>query len=143
MAKLSYQIVRPDRLMHEGEASSVVLISRSGEVGVLPGHAKEICALGDGIVRIVHEPDEAGSTTSRIVVSGGYAEITGDTVIVLANHARDVDDIDPEQVERTRSEAEAELVKIPKGDSRRAYFDSKIVWCDLLLAEHGRWGGTK
>ena len=141
MAKIDYQIVRPDKLMHEGEATSVVLITKSGELGVLPGHAREICALGDGIVRIMHEPDDTGATQSRVVVSGGYAEITGDMVIVLANHARDVDDIDSKVVTATRAEAEGELAKLPAGDSRRAYFDSKIVWCDLLRAEEERWGG--
>lgn len=141
MAKISYQIVRPDKLMHEGEATSIVLVTKSGELGVLPGHAREICALGDGIVRIMHEPDDTGATQSRVVVSGGYAEITGDMVIVLADHARDVDDIDPKVVSDTRAQAEEELSKLPAGDSRRAYFDSKIVWCDLLLAEEQKWGG--
>ncbi|MDJ1122616.1 ATP synthase F1 subunit epsilon [Olsenella sp. YH-ols2217] len=138
--KISYQIVRPDRLMHEGEANSLVLIAHSGELGVLPGHAREVCALGDGVVRINHDPDEEGATQQRIVVSGGYAEITGDNVIVLADHARDINDIYPDDVERTKAEAQVELDKLPKGDSRRAYFDSKIAWCDLLLAENDKWG---
>jgi hypothetical protein len=38
MAKrtLKYQIVRPDKLLHEGEATYVNLITRSGELGVYP-----------------------------------------------------------------------------------------------------------
>lgn len=143
MAHLTYQIVRPDKLMKEGEANSIVLITRSGELGVLPGHAQEICALGAGVVRIEHDMDEKGETRNYIVISGGYAEITGSEVILLADHARDIDDIEPKVVEQTRQEASQELSRIPEGDSRRAYFDSKIAWCDLLLAENSRWSGSR
>lgn len=143
MAHLTYQIVRPDKLMKEGEANAVILVTRSGELGVLPGHAQEICALGDGVVRIEHEPDEKGETVNYIVISGGYAEITGTEVILLADHARNIDDIEPSVVEKTRQEAQEELSRISEGDSRRAYFDSKIAWCDLLLAENDRWSGQK
>lgn len=141
MATIRYQIVRPDKLLHEGDATQVVLVTRSGELGVLPRHAREIVALGDGVMRIEHAPDEDGLTTSRIIISGGYAEITGDLVIVLADHARDVNDIEPDVVEATRREAEEQRDLLPKGDSRRAYFDSKIRWCDLLDQEYRRWSG--
>jgi F-type H+-transporting ATPase subunit epsilon len=137
MAKrtLKYQIVRPDKLLHEGEATYVNLITRSGELGVYPRHACEICALGDGVMRIEHELDEEGFTQHRIVISGGYAEITGDMVIVLAAHARDVNDIYPDVVEATKQDALEQRDALPQGDSRRDYFDNKIAWCDLLLKE--------
>jgi F-type H+-transporting ATPase subunit epsilon len=137
MAKrsLSYQIVRPDKLLHEGEATYVNLVTRSGELGVYPRHAPEICALGDGVMRIEHEPDENGYIEHRIVISGGYAEITGTQVIVLAQHARDVNDIDEAVVEATRAEAVANRDALPVSDSRRGYFEDKIAWCDLLLKE--------
>lgn len=46
-----------------------------------------------------------GGGEEDVVVSGGYAEIQDDEVIVLADHARRTDDIDPDIVRRTRDEA--------------------------------------
>ena len=132
MATLTCQIVRPDRLLYEGEATSVVLASLSGELGVYPGHAAEVCALGDGVTRINLPVGEGGSRQLRIVTMGGYAEVANDTVIVLAAHARDIDDVDLETVRRTREKARAKRDALPEGDHGRAYYEEKMAWCDLL-----------
>ena len=66
-------------------------------------------------------------------MSGGYAEINGDSVIVLATHARKADDIEPDVVRQTRQKAMDTRDQYDEGDSRRAYYDNKINWCNLLL----------
>ena len=55
MAELTCQFVRPDKLLYEGTVESLILASADGEYGVWPGHAPEIIALGDGVVRL-HMP---------------------------------------------------------------------------------------
>ena len=133
MDTFKYQIVRPDKLLSEGDALSVTVITRTGELGILPHHAPEICALGEGVMRINHVPDEAGETTTHIAISGGYAGISDEMVIVLADHARNVNDIDPDVVEDTKDDAEDALEELAADDPGRSYFESKIKWCDLLL----------
>lgn len=118
--------------MYEGDVTSVVLISRTGEIGVMPRHASEICALGQGVMRM-KLPEEDGGGEKRIIISGGYAEIASDTVVVLADHARASDDIQPDIVRRVRENAENQLAVLPKDDHRRAYYTGKVEWCDLLL----------
>ena len=134
MAELTCQFVRPDRLLYEGPVSSLILVSHSGELGVWPGHAAEICSLGDGIVRL-HQTPEDGGGEKRVIISGGYAEINPEGVIILADHARDVDDIDPDTVRRTRQKAFDLRDQLEEGDHRRAYYDNKIKWCNLLLKQ--------
>ena len=132
MAQILCQFVRPDRLLFEGPVASLVLATYTGELGVWPGHAAEICALGDGVVRLHRLPEDGGDTV-RVIISGGYAEIANDTVIILADHARRADDIDPDVVKRTREKAVADMQAIPEDDHRRAYYENKVAWCDLLL----------
>ena len=129
---ITCQFVRPDRLLFQGEVKSLILVAESGELGIWPGHAPTIVALGDGVVRL-HLPDADGGGTVQIIVSGGYAEVSNDTVTVLANHARRSDDIEPEVVERTRQQAIGNRDELPEDDHRRAYYEEKIAWCDLLL----------
>jgi len=132
MGKITCQFVRPDRLLYEGDVASMVLVTPTGELGVWPGHSPLICALGDGMVRL-HRLPEAGGETVSVIVSGGYAEITPDHVIILADHARRADDIESDVVNATRDKAVASRDALPEGDGRRAYYENKIAWCDLLL----------
>ena len=124
--------MRPDRLLFDGPVANLVLVTYAGELGVWPGHAPEIVALGDGVVRMRARQEDGGHEYD-VVVSGGYAEIDNDGVIILADHARRTDDIDPEVVRRTRDEAIEALDEIGEGDHRAAYYERKIRWCNLLL----------
>lgn len=131
MDTLTCQIVRPDKLLYEGAATSVILAARAGELGIYPKHGAEISALGDGVMRI-NLPD---GSQRRVVIMGGYAEVANDLLIVLATHARNIDDIDVETALKTRGKAEALRDSLDADDHRRAYYDEKIRWCDLLVAE--------
>ncbi len=134
MAELNCRFVRPDQLLYEGPVANLILVTYAGELGVWPGHAPEIVALGDGVVRMRRRPEDGGGEYS-IIVSGGYAEISGDEVIILADHARRSDDIDPDVVRRTRDEAIEMLDGVSEGDHRSAYYERKIRWCNLLLKQ--------
>ena len=140
MAELNCQFVRPDRLLFDGPVANLVLVTYAGELGVWPGHAPEIVALGDGVVRMRRLPADGGGEYD-VVVSGGYAEIDHDGVIILADHARRTDDIEPDVVRRTRDEAIEALDEIGEGDHRAAYYEKKIRWCNLLL-KHATGGAA-
>ena len=109
MAELNVQFVRPDRALFQGPVASLVLVTYAGELGVYPGHAAEIVALGNGVVRMKKLPQDGGGEED-VVVSGGYAEIQDDEAI----EAREACD---------------------EGDHRRAYYDNKVNWCNLLLKQ--------
>lgn len=134
MAELNCQIVRPDRSLYEGAVANLVLVTYAGELGVWPGHAPEVVALGDGVVRIRRTPEDGGGEFD-VVVSGGYAEIDREGVIILADHARRTDDIDVETVRRTRDKALDALDEMEEGDYRAAYYEKKVRWCNLLLKQ--------
>ena len=115
MAELNCQFVRPDGLMFDGPVDHLILVTYAGELGVWPGHAAEIVALGDGVVRITALQSDGGHEYD-VVVSGGYAEIDDDGVIILADHARRVDDIDADKVRETR-ELALEHLEVTKGSA--------------------------
>lgn len=136
MASLTCQLVRPDRLIFEGHVKDLTLLTPTGELGIWPGHASEIVVLGDGVVR-AHPVDEEGGGERHVIVSGGYAEINNNLVIVLADHARESNDIEPDVVRATREKAIDARDALAEDDSRRAYYDNKIKWCNLLLKYAG------
>jgi len=75
-------LIAPDRSLFDGEATSVVAAAFDGQVGILPGHAPFLTLLGTGSLTIA----QAGSS-SRFTVDGGFLQVVGDTVRVVAEHA--------------------------------------------------------
>ena len=130
MDTIKLRIVRPDRLVWMGEVHHLILTTKTGELGVWPMHAPEICALGDGLMRVYD--GERGDQEQRIIISGGYAEIGMHEVIILANHARISYDVKRDSVDRTVARANRMLEALGPNDHNRAYWQEKIAWCNLL-----------
>ncbi len=75
-------LIAPDRSLFDGEATSVVAPAFDGQVGILPGHAPFLTLLGTGPLTIAQ-----GGSSSRFTVDGGFLQVVGDTVRVVAEHA--------------------------------------------------------
>lgn len=75
-------VIAPDRSLFDGDATSVVAPAYDGLVGILPGHAAFLTVLGTGALTIAQ-----GSASSRFTVQGGFLQVVGDTVRVVAEHA--------------------------------------------------------
>ena len=85
MAVLTVRVVAPDRVVYEGESSSVVAPAWDGMIGVLPGHAPMITLLGVGELDI----DIPGDGSHRFHVAGGVFKVSGDQVTILTEYAGD------------------------------------------------------
>ena len=87
-----------------------------GDFGILPGHAALLAAL-----RVGHVFYKVGDDTRYVFVSGGFAEVSDNKVIILAETATRAEDIDKERAERARVRAEERLKsKNPDIDHIRA-----------------------
>ena len=127
------RIVCPEHCAYEGEAAFAVVPSTDGECGILPKHANEICTITDGYVRVCDK--EMGTVDHTFAVGGGYAQIADDTVIVLAERACDLADVDAEKVKVELQGFEDNLRNLSEDDARRAYLYNEIASCKLLLAK--------
>ena len=76
-----------------------------------PGHAPFLTTLGSGEVCY-----RTGRDEKCLAVSGGFAEVTGERVIILAESAELPEEIDRARAERAKQRAEARLSgKSPHG----------------------------
>ena len=103
---MQFDLVSPERSLASFEASSVQVPGAQGDMTVMPGHAPVITTLRPGILMV-----EAAGQTHAYVVSGGFAEVTGSGLSVLAEKA------------------------IPKGDVRQDDFDGLF---DAAQASYAR-----
>jgi F-type H+-transporting ATPase subunit epsilon len=80
-------IISPEKSIFDGDATAVVAPAYDGEVGILPRHAPFMTLLGEGRLTV---REEAGDQVFD--VRGGYLQVTGNTVSVVAEYAQEVDD---------------------------------------------------
>ena len=101
MANLQLDIVTAERPMYSDEVQSVVAPGSAGELGILPSHAPLLTSLAPGELRVTKDGEQ-----TAIVVSGGFLEVIGNHVTVLADTAEQADDIDVERAEAALKRAE-------------------------------------
>ena len=104
MASQTFELVTPERLEKSVDAELVAVPGAEGDFGVLPGHAPTITALRPGVVSVFAT---MGSASDDIFVSGGFAEITDERVVVLADSAKPVAEISQEDAQLALTEAQA------------------------------------
>ena len=109
---LDLEIVSPERLLLSRPVDMVVIPAEEGDLGAMPDHAPMIVLLRGGLVRLF----EGGQVIDRLFVSGGFAEITGTRVTVLADEAMAPAAISREEGERRLKAAQADYDQADKSD---------------------------
>jgi len=102
--QLLLEVVTPDRLVLSTEAEVVVCPGVEGQFGVLPGHIPFLSALDIGEMYYKN----AGKT-EYLAVSGGFAEVTGEKVTIVAESAEKGREIDVDRAKRAQDRAEKRL----------------------------------
>ncbi|WP_099222584.1 F0F1 ATP synthase subunit epsilon [Listeria costaricensis] len=104
MSELNVSIVTPDGPVFEGTATMVIARTKAGELGILPNHVPLVAPLKIDIVRIKQESGE-----EWVAVNGGFMEVNGEEVNILADTAEREQDIDLDRAERAKARAEENL----------------------------------
>lgn len=81
MADLHFELVSPERLVRSGPVHMVVVPGTEGDFGVLAGHAPMMSTIRPGEIAIYAS---AGATPERIRIEGGFAEVSGKGLTILA-----------------------------------------------------------
>ena len=105
-------IVSQDRQVYSGLADVVVLPGAAGQMGILPHHAPLLSSLGPGLVTVRYQGQEQVFT-----VTGGIVEVQPDQIIILADAAENVMEIDIARAEQARRRAEELLKQGPPPDT--------------------------
>lgn len=125
------EIITPDRIFYNGEASMIEFNTAAGELGVYKKHIPLTTVLAPGIVTI-HKDGEEDIVAA---VHSGFAEILPDKVTLLAEIAEWPDEIDRDRAEAAKARAEERLAnKTEAIDVKRAEFALRkaLVRIDII-----------
>jgi F-type H+-transporting ATPase subunit epsilon len=94
MATMSLEIITAERQVYQDEVEMVVAPGMDGQLGILPHHAPLMTILQPGEILVRKE-----GTDSYLAVSGGYMEVIGNKVTILADACEHSDEIDEERAQ--------------------------------------------
>ncbi len=118
---LQLTIVTPEKMVVTEEVDQVNVPGVKGDMGILYDHAPILTTLRPG--KVSYQQD---TETIFLVVSGGYLEVTDNRVIVLAETAEFLDEIDRTRAEAARGKAEEMLANANLTDEEFAKAQKKL-----------------
>lgn len=74
------------RKVLEGECSSVVLPTSTGQIEILPGHTALLTEIGQGIMRVTL----TGQAPQALKIVGGFAHIANQQLAIITESAEPV-----------------------------------------------------
>jgi F-type H+-transporting ATPase subunit epsilon len=117
MAAFTLHIVTPESTIFSGSVKSLQAPGTQGSFGVLARHAPMIAAMKIGMLGFV---EEGASHSRTLACSGGFVEVQGDSVTVLAEAAEFGEAIDRGRAEAASQRARERLSQGQGVDSARA-----------------------
>ena len=113
---IELQVVTPERHVLSEDIDSVEMPGKDGYLGILPRHAPLLTEMGIGILTY-----RKGSESRSLTIMGGYAEVLSNRVIVLAEAAERVEEID---VTRAQAALDRAKTNVPGANATEADWDA-------------------
>ena len=104
MSTFNLQVVALDRVFYDGPGDTWTIPAVDGEKGVRASHEPMVMAITAGEMRF-----SANGQQQVAAVGCGFAEITGDKVVVITDFAQKPEEIDIEHAERAKVRAEERM----------------------------------
>ena len=101
---MQLEIITAERRVYSDEVEAVVAPGFSGQLGILPHHAPLMTALQPGELMIRKNGEE-----TYLAVTGGFLEVMGNKVTILADAAEHSDEIDEARAQAAMQRASEQL----------------------------------
>lgn len=106
-------LVTPERQLLDEQVTYASIPAVDGQIGVMPGRAPLLVKLGDGPLRL-EVSKEGGSSNDRaqqFFVGGGFAQMKGNVLSLVASEAMPVVDMDPKAAETALKQAQSQVTR--------------------------------
>ena len=112
--KLNCTVITPEKTFYEGEIDISVIHTHDGERAFLHNHTSFVAKLGTGEIRL-----KGSGSTDFLFVEGGVAEVKDNKVVILAERAFAIHDLDKAQIENRLKELESKKAGLAKFSPER------------------------
>ncbi len=105
MPAFPFELVSPEKVVFSGEVEAVVVPGVEGEFTVLKDHAPTLALLKPGII----EYDQSATQKTRLFVRGGFAQVAPEGLVILAEQAITLEQLDGAKIDADLKDAEEEI----------------------------------
>ena len=124
---IRFDLVSPERRVASMDASLVAIPGAAGDLAVGPGHEATITTLRPGVLRV----DGEGGT-QEFAVTGGFAEISAESVTVLAERSMAASDLTQETFDAYLEEAETNARTARESEEHGVADDAAKIVSDMV-----------
>jgi F-type H+-transporting ATPase subunit epsilon len=133
------EIVTPEAILYANEVQMVVATTSDGEIGILPLHAPVVATLAPGEVRLRF--GDNATDWEYFSIAGGYLQVHEDKVIILADHAVSVSQIDAARAKESVALITERIAKLPPdAEDDRAEMIRDLEWTEAQIRVAERRG---
>ena len=125
------EIVTPESILYTNEVQMVVATTPEGEIGILPLHAPIVTTLAPGEVRLRF--GDSSADWEFFSIAGGYLQVHEDKVIVLADAAVPLSQIDAVRARESADLIKARLGELPAECEERDNLLRDLNWAEVQL----------
>lgn len=123
---MNLQIITPEKVIYDGEIEELIVPTVNGEIAILPHHINLLTQVVPGEMTMKQNGKE-----QHVAVTGGFLQITDDTISLLADYAVRSEEIDAKKALEAQERAEKKLKEAGENLSER---DFAIIQSDLRRA---------
>lgn len=109
-----FELVSPERLLLSADIEQALVPGSEGDFTMLPKHAPLLTTLRPGLLEIV----ASGTERRRYFVRGGFAEVSPSGLIVLAETAIDLVELDKSMLDQAIKDAEEDVADASEDGAR-------------------------
>ena len=127
---IHFELVSPEQKLVSESVYMAVMPGDEGDFGVLKGHSALVSSLRNGVVKLYKEQDD--KAPRKIFIAGGFADVTAENCIVLAEEAIPVKDLNAENLGKELADLNHDLDLVAeKADKERVKTKISLVKAKL------------
>ncbi len=132
--QINFELVTPERMVLSEMVDMVVVPGTEGNFGVLPGHSLLISTIRPATLDIYR----GQAVARRILIVGGFAEVTPERCTVLAHEAIAAEQLDRAAIETELQEIEGNLPSLREQVARASGTERERLLIELSGLERGQ-----
>ena len=117
----SVEIISPDNLIIESEATEVTIPSYEGQMGILKDHIPLITFLRPGLITIKKNSEE-----KTFFAEEGTVEFSKNKLLILSSTARNLENLDKKSINNLIQNSQNELSNVETNDKEKYLLAHKI-----------------
>lgn len=108
---IHFELITPEKISLSDTVYEAILPTVNGQIAVLPHHIPLVTLLQPGVIAIRRQKGDSDEQLEYIATSGGFVEVTGNSVKVMADTAERADELDELRIQEAREAAKRRMTE--------------------------------